>query len=128
MTRLRLLIFYPGKESYIGLWLPDMATSWVTYSVVQGNQSGPSLLAVVETALREQRLTLASLTHIGAMEGPASYTHLRVFLATANALAWAQHLPLFGFGPDASLPDDLPELYRTAKLNIPIEPVYPSAL
>lgn len=115
------------RESFVGLWCPDNHTPWVSLPITS-NPGENKVIETIEVLLDEQGIILTKLTHIGVMHGPASYTQLRIFIATANSLAWALEIPLFSFGPDTNIPDQLPELIRTAKLNMPIEPVYPSRI
>lgn len=101
---------------------------WVTHEVSNGSDSGPSLIKAITTLLEEHHLTYSEITHIGAMTGPASYTQLRIFIATANTLAWVNKIPLFGFKPDTELPDAIPSLLTHAKTNLPLQPIYPHQL
>lgn len=125
MKQPNVLILYPGQESYIGLWRPHHATEWLTVPL-PAPVRGPLLLQFIDTLLTDNHLALKDVTHIGVMEGPASYTHLRVFVATANALAWSKQIPLFSFSLADILPESLSHLITKAKRNVPVEPVYPS--
>ena len=127
---MHVLIFYPGGngEGYVGLLSGN--DRWVVQpvaEVVAGASCNP-VLEAVEAVLAAREIPLSHVTHIGVMHGPASYTQLRVFIATANTLAWVRHVPLFSFGPDARLPDDIPPLLSHARVNVPVKPVYPTEL
>jgi hypothetical protein len=123
-----VLIFCPGDESYVGLWQSQSKDDWTRIPLAKGAQTGPDIIQSIDQLLNSHHLKLNDLTHIGAMVGPASYTQLRLFVATANTLAWALQKPLFGFSKEADLPHDLPSLLPQAKHNVPLEPVYPHAL
>ncbi len=119
-----ILIFYPGKNSYVGLWRPKTEPNW-TIIPIETTQSGPTLLHALTSLLQSSNAHIDSITHIGAMTGPAHYTQLRIFIATANALAWSQQLPLFAIPPESFLPNDIAKLIPTARVNVPLEPIYP---
>lgn len=123
-----VLILYPAASSSFGLWRPHSTPEWVTFTLPDYNKADLNLLSFLDTFLKEQHITLKQITHIGVMAGPASYTQLRVFVATANALAWSLKLPLFGFDETTALPQAIPSLLTQAKVNTPIEPVYPSVI
>jgi tRNA A37 threonylcarbamoyladenosine modification protein TsaB len=120
-----VLIFEPN-ESYIGLWIAA-TDAWHTMPVIKGQQTTNAVLEAINTLLSQHAQSLKTVTHIGAMQGPASYTHLRLFITTANTLAWAQHLPLFGFG-QKDIPSTIPNLLPQAKRNSPLEPIYPTII
>ncbi len=125
-----VLVFIPGDESCLGLWHANGSADarWCTAVIPRGDRTQSStnrVLTAVAALLHDNHLILDQITHIGVMRGPASYTELRLFVTTANTLAWAQHLPLFRFEATDALPNDLPHLITTAKVNQPIEPVYP---
>ena len=122
-----VLVLVAGPESYLGLWRPAAPEPWLTVNVTPSREANSVLTALA--ALQSQSgITLKELTHIGVMAGPASYTQLRVFVTTANTLAWIGHLPLFGFPPTAIVPQDLPQYLSEAKVNVSISPIYPSAI
>lgn len=125
-----VLIFMPGDTSQIALWQPHSPddASWCTRAVLRGERgqsNGNRVLQAVDALLHDAHVTQSHITHIGVMRGPASYTELRLFVTTANTLAWTHGLPLFAFDPMHQMPQDLPELLVTAKVNQQIEPVYP---
>jgi len=120
-----VLIFYPGDESYVGVWQSHDAVPWQTVPVAFGQTNHNALVSAVGELLKTTSLTLKQLTHIGIMRGPASYTQLRSFVAAANSIAWANQVPLFDFPSDVMLPDTLASYVSAAHRNIPIEPLYP---
>jgi hypothetical protein len=125
----RVLIFYPGNPSYIGLWQPSLPDLWQTQTVTSGRTSDANaVFESLHALLKKNSSTIKEVTAIGVMQGPASYTQLRSFIASANSMAWALRLPLFGFSADSVLPDNLPTLVATAHKNMPIEPVYPTQI
>ncbi len=125
-----VLVFIPGEVSRLGLWQPHGSAegTWCTADVPRSDRSQPGnnrVLTAVDALLRTNQLLLAAVTHIGVMRGPASYTELRLFVTTANTLAWVKGVPLFAFDAASDVPRDLPHLIASAKVNQPIEPVYP---
>jgi hypothetical protein len=126
-----VLVFLPGEVSKIGLWRPhDNAADWCTREVPRGTSSPSNepvnrVLTELDTLLAEIHVPLETITHIGVMHGPSSYTELRLFVSTANTLAWARSLPIFHFGPESAIPEALPSLIPTARVNMPVQPVYP---
>ena len=125
----RVLVFDCGKDQkYVGLWQPDQSPEWLTEPVESGAAKDNALIKALDNLLQRTSITLGDITHIGVMRGPSAYTQLRSFIATANSLAWASRIPLFAFGPDATLPDSLPDLLQNAHRDVPIEPCYPSSI
>lgn len=124
MTGPTVLLMAPGATPYLAVWRPSSANPFYTVSV-DPKTTGPMLLDNLHHFLIGRQLTYHQLSHIGVMAGPASYTHLRVWVVTANTLAWTQGITLFGFAATAVVPETLPELIRAAKLNTPLWPVYP---
>ena len=121
------LIFLPGETPLIGVWRPGYLPEWVGHTLAP-KTSGTTLLHELQRFLAHEKLDLNQVKSIGVMAGPASYTHLRLFVSTANALAWSLAIPVFGFSAQSKLPEDLPVLVRQAKRNVPLEPVYPTKL
>lgn len=127
----RVLIFLPGDVSQIGLWQSHGPEgSWCMVDVprtVRGQSAARDnrVLQAVNSLLTQTNLPLSHVTHIGVMRGPASYTELRLFVTTANTLAWAHGVPLFSFDPTTDIPSEIPHLMTRAKVNHPVEPVYP---
>lgn len=119
-----VLVFYPGEGAFIGLWRPASDPPWQTIDIPAGPQPSKTVIGAIETLFKESG-RLGEITHLAAMPGPGSYTQVRVFVATANALAWALGRPLFAIPPKTKLPSDLPQLISSAKINCPLEPVYP---
>ncbi len=122
------ILIFDAAQSYVGLWRPEAAQPWVTHTVADRSKAGNQILCALDTLCRSEGLSLTEVTHIGVMQGPASYTQLRLYIATANALAWARSLPLFKYSPDTILPDMLPSLLASAHVNLPVEPTYPSSI
>lgn len=123
----RALLFIPGNSPELGFWQGPVDQIWSRLELDRKIQ-GAELLQAINHILKENRVGFADLTSLGVMPGPASYTHLRIFVSTANTLAWAQGLPLFTIKPESRIPDDVPSLISTAKVNQVVKPIYPTEL
>lgn len=53
-----------------------------------------AVLPMIDEILRKNRLKISDLTYIEVVEGPGSYTGLRVGIAIANALSFALNIPI----------------------------------
>lgn len=125
----RVLIFMiSNQEQYIGLWQPQHDTPWQQVTIEPGARADGQIFLALDSLLTAHNIPLRSITHLGVMPGPASYTQLRIYVATANSLAWALQLPLFPIPAQSVLPKDLPSLLAAAKRNVPIEPQYPTVI
>ncbi len=125
---MRVLVFVPGKITKVGLWQPDQETAWKEVTIAAVGGAGNRMLQGLDQLLQSEHITLALITHIGVLAGPASYTELRLGVATAQTLAWSLRIPLFAFGSQDSVPGDLPRLVQTARTDQLIEPLYPHQL
>jgi tRNA threonylcarbamoyladenosine biosynthesis protein TsaB len=90
-----------------------------TYSLTQGglysngnciattpttSQASTSLIPLLHDLITENNIRLESLSFMGIYQGPGPFTALRVLLASANGIAFAQNIPLVGVdGLDALL-------------------------
>lgn len=121
------LVLLAGKLPQIGLWQGLDPPFWSALTLEQKIQ-GSNLLAEIVRLLANNEVSLTNLTSIGVMPGPASYTQLRLFVSTANTLAWNLGLPIFTIQTDSNIPQDLSRLIGSAKVNQVIKPVYPTKL
>lgn len=120
-----ILTFHP-VDGYVGLWQSD-SESWQRVEV--GHAKDVNVLLVALNVLtRESGVPLAKVTHIGVMPGPGSYTQIRVYVATANTLAWSLGKPLFAISQEAQMPEALLECIAHARVNQPVDPVYPTTI
>lgn len=126
MSNSIVLLFYPGEHSYIGLW-NGKTNAWKTQEVTP-TPSGNRVISALELLLQTTNTPLNKVTHIGVLEGPASYTELRIFITTANSLSWVLGVPLFAFNAKNILPNEIPSLLSQAHVNRPIEPIYPTSI
>lgn len=127
MKNQRTFVFIPGQNPQLGLWSGTVTNNWSVASLDQKMQGG-DLLVAISQLLADNKVKLTDLTSIGVMPGPASYTHLRIFVSTANTMAWILGLPIFAIPGDAYLPTDLPRLIGMAQKNQVINPIYPSII
>lgn len=61
---------------------------------VHGKQKAQVILPLLETLLQQHQLTLQDMSSIEVVEGPGSFTGLRVGIAIANALAFTLGVPI----------------------------------
>lgn len=68
-------------------------------SVVKDLPRGASedVLGIVKKFLEAQSIALTSIGGIIVTLGPGPFTALRIGVVIANTLAWALHIPLFGY-------------------------------
>lgn len=92
-----------------------VATSWDPILVINttkrdqteialiSNRRGDRLIAplraqelqkLIEQLLRRHHLTVGDLRAVAVLQGPGSFTGLRIGLTAANVLAWLRHLPV----------------------------------
>lgn len=65
-----------------------------------------NFLCLLDTMLKNQKLSLSDLSFIGAHQGPAPFTTLRVCLASLNGFSYATGVPLIGVNGLEALLDD----------------------
>lgn len=65
-----------------------------------GRQLSSQLLDHIQALLLEYGLTWESLTGVIVFRGPGSFTGLRIGVAVANAIAYAQSIGIVGTGGD----------------------------
>jgi tRNA threonylcarbamoyladenosine biosynthesis protein TsaB len=61
-----------------------------------GNQLSEQLLQIIEDALKGAGLKLNGLTGLIFVNGPGSFTGLRIGASTINALAYSLNIPVIG--------------------------------
>lgn len=54
------------------------------------------LILEIDKLLKSNKINLRSLKAVGVVSGPASFTALRIGVATANVLAWGLNIPVIG--------------------------------
>ena len=89
-------------------------------------QHAEKLLPAIQVLLKAQSLKVKA---IAVVSGPGSFTSLRIGVVTANALAYAQHLPIVGISKEeftdvSSLATVVTKKLKHAHVGSLIEPVY----
>jgi tRNA threonylcarbamoyladenosine biosynthesis protein TsaB len=79
-----------------------------SHIIEEGMRHGEGLMPAIGACLAEAGLDRASLGLVVGGTGPGSYTGVRVGLATARALAFAQGIPLMGVASVDALAHALP--------------------
>lgn len=88
-----LTIQYP--YNYLTISISDRTTI-ITTETISKFQAIGLLLPTLQNMLAAHQLTLADITCIGVNTGPGPFNTLRSIIATANGIAFAQHIPLVG--------------------------------
>lgn len=104
----------------------------VTHRVKQApvrNGKRGDILAAVDSLLRSQKKTIASLAGIIVVTGPGHFSHLRTGISIANAIGFALGVPVVGvaadqFSNDAELIKKGTTLLKKTKLFRPVMPMY----
>ena len=65
-----------------------------------GSQS-QDLLMEIEKLLKKERKKLQNIEAIAVLQGPGSFTGLRVGISVANTLGWSLDIPVMGIKGDA---------------------------
>lgn len=92
-----MIIVINTSANDTGLWLYDgkgtllQAEAWES-----GRQLSSQLLAHIEALLLAQKSTWKDLTGVVVFRGPGSFTGLRIGITVANAIAYAQSIPIVG--------------------------------
>jgi tRNA threonylcarbamoyl adenosine modification protein YeaZ len=68
----------------------------VTSKTISKFQAISGLIPAFNSILKEHNLQLSEIACVGINTGPGPFNTLRSIIATANALAFAQHIPLVG--------------------------------
>lgn len=92
MQSVKMLIINPGYE-YISIGFFENETLTSTCSVHK-HQASKTLLATIDTLLRDNNCSLDSLSCIAVIVGPGPFTTLRVAIASVNGLAYGSNIPL----------------------------------
>jgi tRNA threonylcarbamoyladenosine biosynthesis protein TsaB len=79
-----------------------------------GRQLSSQLLIHIEALLHAQKSTWKELHAIAVFRGPGSFTGLRIGISVANAIAYAQSIPIVGGVGDNWLKEGLERLANHA--------------
>lgn len=88
-----------------------------------GRQLSNQLLVEIEKLLEENSSSWGDLSGVIVYEGPGSFTGLRLGISTANAIAYAEQIPVVGASGDGWLAAGLESL-TAAKPNVWVAPRY----
>ncbi len=75
-----------------------------------GNKLSDEIHEHIRLLLDDQSGSLEDLTGLVAYKGPGSFTGLRIGLSVANAIAFAQEIPIVGAGGDDWLDECISQL------------------
>ena len=88
------LVLQAGYQNYeVGIYDHH---DCIAYTSHEKNYTSRDLIPTISTLFQKNSITLQDLEFIGTNQGPGPFTSLRIAITTANALAFAQHLPLIG--------------------------------
>ena len=92
-----MIWYIDTTEKNFELRLYENDGSLVDNFVVQSEANhSEELIPEINIILRKHGQTLANIQKIFVISGPGSYTGLRVGVSTANELAFASNIPVFG--------------------------------
>ena len=77
------------------------------YSLNNGNTHSETLLPMVETILRDYRITVSDIDLFACSAGPGSFTGVRIGAATIKGLAFAQDKPCIGVSTLEAIAENL---------------------
>ncbi len=85
-------------EAELGLYQDDAQLAYETW--LAHRQLAETLHTKIAALLKTQDKTLSDIGGIVAFQGPGSFTGLRIGLTVANALAYAQDIPVVAAASD----------------------------
>ena len=77
------------------------------YSLNNGNTHSETLLPMVETILRDYRVSVSDIDLFACSSGPGSFTGVRIGAATVKGLAFAQNKPCIGVSTLEAIAENL---------------------
>ncbi len=92
-------------EAELGLYNDDDQLAYETW--LAHRQLAETLHSKIAALLKSQDKTLADIGGIVAFQGPGSFTGLRIGLTVANALAYAQDIPVVATAYDDWIADGI---------------------
>ncbi len=92
------LLALEAATRHVSVACLDKGTVVARRSLPPGRQHSERLLPLVDACLTDAGWTLSTLSGLAVTRGPGAFTSVRVTLATAQGLAVADHLPLYGAG------------------------------
>lgn len=78
------------------LYLYDSRREFIYFKWLAHRQLADTLHLKIKEALDSQSLELSSIKGIAIFKGPGSFTGLRIGASVANALAYAEQVPIVG--------------------------------
>jgi len=88
-----LTIQYPYEFIEIGLYQNSICIARIQEHKFKASMA---LIPMIDSLLKKNTLSLQQISYIAVNIGPGPYNTLRAIIATANAIAVAQHIPLVG--------------------------------
>jgi tRNA A37 threonylcarbamoyladenosine modification protein TsaB len=88
-----LFLNLASQKGAIACVTPDSVESSVA---IDRQHSDDALIAMIDRALAKASWSLDLLTHVACITGPGGFMSLRVGVSAANAIAWAQNIPISG--------------------------------
>jgi tRNA threonylcarbamoyladenosine biosynthesis protein TsaB len=91
-----------------------------------GRQLSSQLLDRIQSLLVQYKFDWEALTGVIVFRGPGSFTGLRIGVAVANAIAYAQAIPIVGTGGDGWVADGAERL-QAGETDTQVKPEYGAA-
>ena len=112
----------PEAELYIYQGLKKMAeTKWAAHLKL-----AETLNSKIEEILNKSSISYDNLDGIAVFKGPGSFTGLRIGMSVANALAYAQRVPVVARGGEDWVKDSIEALNKGAEDKVAV-PEYGAA-
>ncbi len=106
------------------IYLLDKSGNTVRNDIWQADrQLSQDILSRIVGLLKQAGGNLSQLSGLVVFEGPGSFTGLRIGISVANALAYAQHVPIVGASGAKWLVEGVNQLPKTKPSNF-IQPQY----
>jgi len=91
-----MMTFLITQSTYHEIQISLICNMIQTKSVIPKTEASKNLMLTIKDLLDKHDLSCADLDFIGANQGPAPFTTLRVLISTINGIAFASNVPLVG--------------------------------
>lgn len=96
-----LIFYFIGRKIVVELW------SRVRLDYIETSNAAQDLIPIIDTLLQRNRLGLSDVNRIGLLNGPGSFTSIRIVIATALGLQTGSNIQIYPFRLDQLLSGEL---------------------